>query len=264
MRVAVQEMGHLVTVQNILLMLGGAGAFHLQRDVLRRLSDKDPIPFVLEPVNAVSLAKYVAAERPAQVPPELRAKVDALVALAERETGHGVHRVGVLYELLAWMFASPAEVGAIDFDALAPLPVRSHISNEDLRDPAEIARYEALADEWQVSGDDFILATVRTLTREEARLAISQIAEQGEGLEDVESSHFEEFLQMVDAFDAGNIAVKPIATSPVVRGHGDQSGAMVSHPYARLWAEVFNLQYELLVLTIFHALNTPRRPAART
>jgi Ferritin-like len=183
MDVVVQEMGHLATIQNLLLLLGGRKAFYMQRDVMREASEKNPIPFVLEPVNKTSLATYVAAEKPAQVPPELEARVDELVRLAEEEAGVDTHRVGAIYELLRWMFTPPEEASkGIDFAALAPLPVNPHFSDADLQDLSEVTRYEALTDEWQVFEEDVILATAHTAA--EARDAIDRIAEQGEGLAD--------------------------------------------------------------------------------
>jgi rubrerythrin len=38
MDVVIQEMGHLATVQNLLLLLGGREAFYMQRDVIREAS----------------------------------------------------------------------------------------------------------------------------------------------------------------------------------------------------------------------------------
>ena len=255
--VAVQEMGHLATLQNLLLLLGGRKAFYMQRDIIREASEKNPIPFVLEPINKTSLAKYVAAEKPAQVPPELEAKVDELVKLAEQDAGVDTHRVGAIYELLRWMFTPPEEASkGIDYAMFAPLPANPHFSDEDLRELSEVTEYEALADEWQVFEEDVILAT--THTSAEARDAIDRIAEQGEGLTDRSHSHFAEFMQMVAAFEAGNIAVNPIATSPTLGTHGGQGGEVISYPYTQLWGEVFSLQYSLLVLTIYHTLVTPR------
>ena len=255
--IAVQEMGHLATIQNLLLLLGGRKAFYMQRDIIRETSEKNPIPFVLEPINKTSLAKYVAAEKPAQVPPDLEAKVDELVKLAEQDAGVDTHRVGAIYELLRWMFTPPEEASkGIDYALFAPLPANPHFSDEDLRDLSEVTEYEALADEWQVFEEDVILTTAHTSA--EARDAIDRIAEQGEGLTDRSRSHFAEFMEMIAAFEAGNIAVKPIATSPTLDTHEGQGGEVISYPYTQLWGEVFSLQYSLLVLTVYHTLVTPR------
>ena len=151
MDVAIQEMGHLATVQNLLLLVGGRDALYMQRDAMRQISDKNPIPFVLEPISKGSLAKYVAAEMPGQVPPELAVKVDELVRLASKSAGVDTHRVGVIYELLAWIFTPPRESeGKVDFAALAPLPKEPHLRDDDLSDALEIEQHEALPEEWHV------------------------------------------------------------------------------------------------------------------
>ena len=253
--VAIQEMGHLTSLQNLLLLLGGTDAFYMQRDLLRESSDKNPIPFVLEPISKTSLAKYVAAEKPAQVPPELAAKVDELVKLAEQDAGVETHRVGVIYELLKWIFQPPGDAPTdIDFSSLIPLPENPHITDEDLQDNLEIVpKFEALAEEWQVFFEDVILPTVHNVA--EAHDVLDRIARQGEGLTSGGPSHFTEFMAIVAAFEAGNVSVKPMPKAPILDG---ETGALISHPYTRLWVEVFNRQYDLLVLAIYHSLVTPR------
>src|SRR5690606_37656710 len=61
-RIATQEMGHLITVQNLLLSLGGA--ITMDREEFPYRSDFYPFPFCLEPLTRDSLAKYVSAEAP--------------------------------------------------------------------------------------------------------------------------------------------------------------------------------------------------------
>jgi hypothetical protein len=123
--IAIEGMGHLATVQNLLILLGGRDAIYMQRDLMRVESEKNPIPFVLEPVTRTSLAKYVAGEKPAEVPADIAEEVRLLVELATKDAGGDPNRVGVIYELLHWMF-TPADLASasddIDFASLAPLP----------------------------------------------------------------------------------------------------------------------------------------------
>lgn len=258
LNIAIQEMGHLATLQNLLLLLGGRDGFYVQRDIIREASDKNPLPFVLEPISKTSLAKYVSAEKPARVPPQFAAKVNELVKLAKEDAGIEPHRVGAIYELLRWIFLSPEEAAKeINYATLAPLPKNPHISDKDVTDPMEIARFEALRTEWGVSSKPgVILAAAHN--RAEALAVLDQIARQGEGLPDTEHSHFSQFMEIVIAFEAGIITVTPMAKSPTVGEHGGIGGAMILHPYTRLWGEVFSLQYGLLVLTIYHSLITAR------
>ena len=62
--IAKEEMGHLITVQNILRLIGGP--LHLEREDYPFRSDFYPFYFKLEPATKDSLAKYVVAEAPAE------------------------------------------------------------------------------------------------------------------------------------------------------------------------------------------------------
>src|SRR2546423_945171 len=61
--IAREEMGHLVTVQNLLRLLGGP--LNFQREEFPFVSEFYPFHFRLEPLSVHSLAKYVVAEMPA-------------------------------------------------------------------------------------------------------------------------------------------------------------------------------------------------------
>ena len=140
-RIAIEEMAHLGTVQNLLLLLGGPQAFYMQRDDIRRDSLFNPIPFVLEPVTRLSLAKYVAAEMPDEVPGPKQDMVEKLVALAKTDIGFEPRRVGAVYALIRWLFLPKAEAIAwLDLKARipdAPLPAHPHLEDTDFQ-PAEV------------------------------------------------------------------------------------------------------------------------------
>jgi hypothetical protein len=261
-RVAIQEMAHLATVQNLLLLVGGPDALHMQRDVVRATNPDNPIPFVLRPVSRPSLAIYVAAEMPAKIPDGIRGKVDELVKLAEGTTQVALHRVGAIYAVLKMIFQPPGEAGAaMALLKQAPVPADLHLTDADLRPANEVARHEAQPDEWDASAPDLLLKAPHTAA--EAVEAIELVSEQGEGFGDAVDSHFEQFLAIIDAFDAGTLVAKPLPISPNLgTGHGGEAGEAISHPYTKLWGEVFGEQYGLLVLSIYHALRTPRDGAA--
>ena len=104
--VAVQEMGHLATVQNLLLLLEWSFGTAYAATMLRKVSEENPIPFVLEPVTLAALAKYTVAEMPEPdaVPQQSKQKMLELEALAAKDAGFAPHRVGAIYALLKWMF----------------------------------------------------------------------------------------------------------------------------------------------------------------
>jgi rubrerythrin len=259
-RIAVQEMGHLATVQNLLLLVGGADAFHLQRDVVRKTSQLNPIPFVLQPVSRITLAEYVAAEMPAEVPSELKPRVDELVALAKEKTTVALHRVGAIYAVLKWLFLPKAQAEAFLPSSFVGLPSDTHLADGDLQPPAAIKEFEALPTEWHDDAEDIILVTCHSAS--EAVHAIELIADQGEGLGDGLQSHFRQFLDMANDFDKGLINSVALATSPNLgTGNGAEGGETITAPYTKLWAEVFALQYGLLLLTIHHTLHIRRHDA---
>ncbi|MBR1286207.1 hypothetical protein JQ597_29560 [Bradyrhizobium sp. AUGA SZCCT0177] len=259
-QVAIEEMGHLGTVQNLLLLLGGPQAFHMQRDVIRRKSPFNPIPLVLEPVTLLSLAKYVAAEMPEHVPEAHQAKVDELVALARSDLGFEPRRVGTVYAMIRWLFLPKAEALAwMDLKTLvpdAPLAAHPHLEESDFQPAAVIEAYELFGGDW---GDDSSLFLLERATdRASALAALKLITEQGEGFERSEDAHFNEFLELVDAFEKAPFG-RPIATSPTLSpGHGGEKPTVVTALYTGKWMEVQALQYQLLVVGLLHAMSLPR------
>ena len=260
LNIAIQEMGHLATVQNLLLLLGGPDAVYLQRDVRRAHSDKNPIPFVLESLTLTVLAKYVSAEMPAEPPAALAEQVKKLVRLAQEDAGVAPHRVGAIYTVLEWLFMDKEEaVRLMNLTALVPELGRfGHLTDADLQPSDQFEPYQAFKEEW--GGADWPTLLVEPArSRKEAVQSITLIAEQGEGLESSLDSHFHEFIEMVDAFEAGKIKTKAVATSPDLgTGHGGERPTPITSAFTRLWGRVLSLQYTLIVLSVQHTIRTPR------
>lgn len=261
--VAIQEMGHLATVQNLLLLLGGPSAFYMQRDVMRRDSEANPIPMIFEPVSLAALAKYMAAEMPESPPADVAEKVKRLVKIAAEDAGFDPRRVGAVYAVLKWMFMEKeAALAWMRLPAIGRLAPNPHLEDSDLVDPSVIAACEAVSTEWGDDREDFLLLNART--RGEAVTAIDRIAQQGEGFEGAQDSHFEEFLELIESFEKQEVSVRPVAISPTLGdGHGADRGVRIDNPYTRLWAEVQSQQYALLCLSILHSLATPRDGGAQ-
>ena len=249
--IAIEEMGHLATVQNLLILVGGRNSLHLQRDVLRESSPVNPLPLLLEPVTHTSLAKYVMAERPAEVPSEnLGEIVSRLEPEAEHAVGRSIPRVGAIYALLTWIFLPKDQADAwLPLSGLIALPPGlSHLKDEDLTALADIAPYEARREDWVSSDGQFILQAPHSCA--DAVACIDMIAAQGEGVGNTTRSHFERFIELVISQEAGQIIIATIAIAPTV--------ATITEEYAHLWGEVFALQYQLVVLSILHSLYTAR------
>jgi hypothetical protein len=152
-QVAVQEMGHLISVQNLLLGIAGPAGFHLGRDRLRTGSPDNPLPLTLEPLSRMALAKFVVAEMPADIPnPALKARVDAIRALVAQPGGGSPHRVGALYAALFWLF-QPDDTPIPPMHLSVALGFRQgwHLRPEDFIDPAVIAAHEAKRSEWRAN-----------------------------------------------------------------------------------------------------------------
>jgi len=265
LHVAVQEMGHLLTVQNLLLALHGVtpeglrAEVHLARDGIRRASPRNPLPFVLEPVSHGALAKFVVVERPHQIPDDaLRTRVEALeaeVAVA------GVHPnpVYALYAAIRWIFQADDTTDAAGLSIALGFKPGWHLGDADFVAPAVVDPLAAEPTEWG-SFAGLIVQPVRD--RAEALKGLDEIAAQGEGLPGGGAdSHFQVFLKVLDKFDAGGLNVTPLPRTPFEPGQPgpeDPQPTPITHPYTALWAQLFNVSYELLLVDIAWAISSPR------
>lgn len=246
-KVATEEMGHLLTVQNLLRLIGGP--LSLDREDFPLRTAFYPFPFTLEPLSKDSLAKYVFAEMmagdidPAILPKEEREEIESR---ARKAVGNGsgsfINHVGTLYATLAQV-------------------VQTELKEEDFRTDR---------DDWQAIGgstggwsrtnaNSSNLTGVKVLptrNREEALTAISVIAQQGEA-SNLAGAHFNRFLQIYRQFpDDASTVTWPVRTNPTV--NVDAVGAtMISNPTTRLWAQLFNLRYRILLTSILHSVTVP-------
>jgi Ferritin-like len=156
-KIAKEEMAHLLTVQNLLRFIGGP--LNFDREDFPFLAFLYPFRFKLEPLTKTSLAKYVAAEMPAEPaqPPEL---IQEIVRHAtEAAEGQPVNRVGALYATLTNVFDTK-------------------LTDSDVR--SDTAQSQASGDDWHAgSGSPLIVRVVRS--RQEAVAALTDIGAQGEG-----------------------------------------------------------------------------------
>ena len=195
--IAREEMGHLMTVQNLLLLLGLAPNF--EREDFPPRKDLYPFKLHLEPLTRRSLAKYVVAEAATDA-----TGIEDIIALSTESAGATINRVGVLYGMLGVVFTADGAVqsgasGDAGWDAIvrrlaaaahqqAP-PEAWHLHDEDFH-PQVLSR-QADPEDWQVGH----LRVHRAADRVAAIQAIRDIGEQGEGPTTAsELSHFARFL----------------------------------------------------------------------
>ncbi|HJQ36797.1 MAG TPA: ferritin-like domain-containing protein [Thermoanaerobaculia bacterium] len=268
--IAKEEMGHLITVQNILRLIGGP--LHLEREDYPFRSEFYPFHFVLEPATKASLAKYVIAEAP-----EDWLETPAAAEIKERarraDDGREILPVGVLYRELIAVFEDEEVLTAADFRT-------------------DTAPYQASWDEWARGygagergniGREFPPKTpdVRVLPaidRASTVKALINIAQQGEapvGAND-ELSHFSRFLRIYEAFPEENPPSRNIPTNPTaepapedeIPTYGPLGCARITNARSQLWANLFNLRYRKLLFTLKHAFHVEEgdpvdRPTAR-
>lgn len=255
---ATDEMGHLMTVQNLLLAVGLPP--NLEREDFPPRKDLYPFTLHLEPLTQRSLAKYVAAEAPRD------ADIDDIVALAADAAGTAVNRVGALYGLLGVVFSTEQEVldgGSISQDWDDTLRLYAGAAYEQDPDRASWHLTDDVIDRntlaWQGDGTDWLNNGVpihRIADRTGARSAILDIAVQGEGpSEGGIESHFDRYHNMfagqngVKKFPPDDfVATRPLPVDPVA--------SSFTEPRTRAWAELADLRYELMLGFIEHYLLT--------
>jgi hypothetical protein len=237
MTIAVQEMGHLLTVQNLLMFIGGP--LNFEREDFPFRTALYPFPFDLEKLSRFSLAKYVSAEMPRK-PSKGSFSKGTAAEIEAALRGNCVNRVGGVYERLYKRFE--------DLDRRVFRP--------------ESLEFQALPGEW---GGDPELLVRKIATRADALRALRDIGVQGEGWagNDGDDTHFARFLRIFRDFpEEGKPGGPPPAwvpvravpdnptTDPDRRGHITP----ITDKDALAWAHLFNLHYRMLLYTIDHSL----------
>ncbi|MDI1431392.1 ferritin-like domain-containing protein [Polyangium sorediatum] len=262
--IAEQEMAHFATVQNLLRALGAEPFLGRRND--GPPSELDPLPFHLEPASRVALAKYVALEMPSLdlVAPELRPEVEAIVAEANDAVPGDVRRVGAIYLKIYWLFQEgDGPEGPLALTPAMGMPAGWHI--RALRPRDEVMPYQTTAAEWRGSVPNFYVDPVGD--RADAFKALHRIMAQGEGLLDDDDSHFHAFLEGYRSFVAAPPGILPVPTNPSLstEPHADAEREQnrITHPLARLWAELFDIRYHMLLIILGLSLSTPTSDPAR-
>jgi hypothetical protein len=249
LEIAREEMGHLVTVQNLLRLVGGPLSFGRQDCPYQ--SDFYPFPFELESLSITSLAKYIVSEMPEQTTiPE----IEEIKSLATKgNAGRAVNRVGKLYEAIINLFEklddADFQPGSItyqaDFDTWG-------------RDYARAPRGTSESPKRNTA--ELIVRPVHSRTT--ALAALRAVAEQGEGNQANESefSHFQRFVAIFRHFKSATVRfVRNMARNPVTMGvtpePGDEPVTPITNQKSLLWAQLFNTRYRLLLSLLAHALH---------
>jgi hypothetical protein len=248
--IAKEEMGHLLTVQNLLRLIGGP--VHLDREDFPWISGFYPYPFSLEPASRATVAKYVIAESPEIWPASVsEVEKETIEQLATVDATMQIGRVGVLYRKLIAMFGNPQALKDADF--------RSETYPQQASFDDWGRGYSAGARGAAADTRPDVLA-LRATNRAQAVYALKQVAEQGEATEllvaDQEDSHFMRFLEVWRGLDKalGWSPSLPLPINPTLPGLG--AGAVtITNAESAAWGAMFNLRYRMLLTWLGHALN---------
>jgi hypothetical protein len=260
--IAKEEMGHLMTVQNVLRLIGAP--LNLGRDDYPWDVPFYPFPFALEPLTLDSLAKYIYAESPQNLTGPLADEIR---------------------EIVARFTPSPHRVSEL-FDAMIGLTKDSSLLPDTVFQP-DTCPFQASFDEWgrgyangnrgnlpdphgsNTSGTPNVIV-LPLASRDNAVAALQQIADQGESPPSQsmsEPSHFARFVtiytQMKECAREGWEPTRPVATNPYIsldsgidpaRGLNQRVDTnLISDPQARLWASLHNLRYRMLLSYLTHS-----------
>jgi Ferritin-like len=268
--IAREEMGHLLTVQNALLLVGGPVSF--ERDDYPWSSPFYPFPFRLEPLSLESLACYVYAEMPKDLTRradlEVRREVRKLIDTKSAPT------VGEVYDRVIELVADRDRIPESTFDP-------------------DSYRYQATWDEWgrnyrptthkpyakdPETPPPFARKTrvivARMATRTEALAGLRDIAGQGEAEhlrpgDKKEDSHFDRFAKIFRAYQA--ILKKdstwspslPIPTNPYAgeAKHAPDGSTPITAKASSAWASLFNIRYRTLLSFLTYMFHVPHEVA---
>lgn len=265
--IAIEEMGHFLSVQNLLIACGAAPYFG--RAHWGDPSPFQPYGFKLEPLSIGSLAKYAIGEMPDpdQVAQGIKADLPTIMNEADTAAGAPVasHRVGLLYAKIYWLLrdddqplADPAKEPWLGF------PVGSMAATPDLKGRhvrgdvvADIGDRNALPEHWIGNYTSVIVAPISG--RESARKAIARIAAQGEGFANTPQSHFERLVEAWRIAHASPDFALPAATNPHL-GHG--TGEEIASVLGRRFAGLSDGLYKLVLLCTAANLLLPAGMAA--
>jgi hypothetical protein len=240
LQVAREEMAHLAAVQNLLRFVGGP--LNFDREDFPYRSDFYPFPLRLEALSRQSLARYVAAEMPAEPTGIDEALVTEAVQIATGQApGRPVNQVGALYRRLKALFAADGP-----------------LTDAELR-PDTAAGIQARPERFRADVGDgpYYLRTVRT--RAEALALLDDVADQGEGDADMPRSHFSTFLDMFDTWPDDDTVALDVPIDPTTRPRNESGEdlSLITHQRAAAWATIFNRHYRMLLGWLQHALLTP-------
>ncbi len=253
--IATEEMGHLLTVQNLLLMLNVPP--YLNR-LTASFADVEPFPLSLEPFSLTFVTRFLVAESPANPNPALPATVAA--DLKEGLTLKNIHRVGAIYAMLDWLLETTTEREAGGSSPENDPHLKLQLNSGDFIDPERFRERLNSATPWFAFGSIHVLPepTETLNTREDlrvaARAAIHDVSAQGEGpAGGGPDSHYERLLLLYTALKADTSGIVPqgdFVTDPKTEGEPATTAVLITDPATRALAQKSDAFYQILLTII--------------
>lgn len=247
-QIAKEEMGHLLTVQNLLRLTGGPLCW--EREDFPIASDFYPFPFKLERFSKNTLAKYLYTEMsPDDVPasvltPAERAEIEQRARQAAGgQVGSFLNHVGTLYNSLIEVFSTDTEFTDADL-----FPARLGYESAD---------FGGFTDTDTVNLN-MSIKLFAPGNRADALKALQVIARQGEAADpaDLHDSHFERFRDIYrQCPDDTSALTWPVLTNPSTSSTPPESA--ITDGKACRWGVLFNLRYRILLSQLAHLTALP-------
>lgn len=267
--VAREEMGHLLSVQNALLLLGAPISF--ERDDFPWSGPFNAFPFELERFSLKSLAKYLYSEMPdpESVKGPDRAIVERVEALVGPEAGV---RVGQVYDRLVALVENRR---LVPDSAFYPDSYDAQMDWDEWGRSYRPASHKPYASDPDIPPPHSRKTTVlvpKVATRTELAAALRAIAAQGEAEHlrvhpKAEPSHFDRFKVIFAEYEAllrvhpDFEPSAPVPRNPVVAedaAYAPEGATRITHPESCDWAALFNVRYRILLTLLTYAATGPR------
>ncbi|SKA36101.1 Ferritin-like [Chitinophaga eiseniae] len=262
--IAKEEMGHFVSVQNVLKLIGAP--LHFERQDYPWDTPFYPFPFKLEPLSLASLAKYVYAEAPESFLTSEDPIAKEIVATVNADVSNP-NTVGALFSVLLQLIKDPKVIGDEVFQANT-YPFQAKF-DEWGRGYKGGARGNTKGGSQPGSPDVLVMPLA---SRDDAYNALNAIAEQGEDNTKANTdmpSHFERFLSIYTEMRGmtGVPFSRPLAVNPYIQedvqdpnaspseGQKDNSDPRdpITNSTAQQWGHLFNLRYRMLLNFLTHS-----------
>lgn len=271
--IAREEMGHLLTVQNCICLLGGPISF--EREDYPWDTPYYPFQFCLEPLTLHSLAKYVFAEMPAEFSEDEKRDCDtakAAIRVLARDLGiKSGHPVGEIYDSIIAIVSDPTKIPDSDFN---PQTYGIQASFDDWGRgyrPGAFAPHAKVTVAPPPHERKTRLIITQMATRTEAIEALKDVAGQGESPHQrpqikEEPSHFSRFakvfreLQGIQETHTHWSPARLVPTNPVVVDpvHAIKGSTPITAEPSKTWAALFNVRYRMLLSCLTYTFQLRR------